>query len=157
MERFKQTEIGMIPEDWEVKSCEECMESIIDYRGKTPKKSIKKVIRTDSQNQIINNQSFHKFVTDGIPVEYKTKDGIKNNSVFLFDFKNTKKEKVSSELIFSFFVKLSYSIATPPLPDIDCLYIFIYRIWIILFFIRQLYFFYFLTYIINIISLDFNA
>ncbi len=53
--------------------------------------AIKKVIRTDSQNQIINNQHFHKFVTDGVPVQYKRKDGsIKDDSVQLFDFSNIK-------------------------------------------------------------------
>lgn len=52
--------------------------------------AIKKVIRTDSQNQVINNQLFHKFITDGVPVEYKVKDRIKNDSVKLFDFDNLK-------------------------------------------------------------------
>ncbi len=36
---FKQTEIGMIPEDWEVRKLETVIDKIIDYRGKTPKKS----------------------------------------------------------------------------------------------------------------------
>jgi len=52
--------------------------------------AIKKIKRTDSQNQIINNQSFHKFITEGVPVEYKTKDGIKHNYVQLFDLKEIK-------------------------------------------------------------------
>jgi len=53
--------------------------------------AIKKVIRTDSQNQIINNQHFHKFVTEGVPVQYKRKDGsVKDDSVLLFDFNNIK-------------------------------------------------------------------
>ena len=37
---FKQTEIGIIPKDWEMKEIEKCLEKIIDYRGKTPKKAI---------------------------------------------------------------------------------------------------------------------
>jgi type I restriction enzyme S subunit len=37
--KFKETEIGMIPEDWELLTLEKAMESIIDYRGKTPKKT----------------------------------------------------------------------------------------------------------------------
>ena len=48
--------------------------------------AIKKIIRTDSQNQIINNQSFHKYITDGVPVEYKKNGEIKNDIVFLFDY-----------------------------------------------------------------------
>src|SRR3989338_3436030 len=30
--------------------------------------AVKKVLRHDSQNQTVNNQHFHKFVTDGVPV-----------------------------------------------------------------------------------------
>ncbi|PKP60389.1 MAG: DEAD/DEAH box helicase [Candidatus Altiarchaeales archaeon HGW-Altiarchaeales-1] len=52
--------------------------------------AIKKVLMTESQNQIINNQHFHRFVTEGVPVEYKTKDGIKNDNLWLFDFENIK-------------------------------------------------------------------
>ncbi len=37
-QKFKETEIGKIPEDWKVLTIEEATESIIDYRGKTPKK-----------------------------------------------------------------------------------------------------------------------
>src|SRR3989344_1930405 len=53
--------------------------------------AIKKIIRTESQNLIINNQHFHKFVTEGVPVQYKRKDGsVKDDNVLLFDFKNVK-------------------------------------------------------------------
>src|SRR3989339_542340 len=53
--------------------------------------AIKKIIRTESQNLIINNQYFHKFVTEGVPVQYKRKDGsVKNDNVLLFDFNNIK-------------------------------------------------------------------
>ena len=51
--------------------------------------AIKKVIRQEP-NQIVNNQHFHKFVTDGVPVEYKTKSGIKHDTVWLFDYNNIK-------------------------------------------------------------------
>jgi type I restriction enzyme S subunit len=37
--KFKETEIGMIPEDWAVEPIETCLEKIIDYRGKTPQKT----------------------------------------------------------------------------------------------------------------------
>src|SRR3989338_7307444 len=47
--------------------------------------AIKKILRHESQNQIINNQQFHKFITDGVPVEYKLKGEIKHNKVELFD------------------------------------------------------------------------
>jgi len=51
--------------------------------------AVKKVLRTDSQNSVINNQYFHQMVMNGVPVEYKRKDGgIKNGSAWLFDFNN---------------------------------------------------------------------
>jgi type I restriction enzyme S subunit len=37
--KFKQTELGMVPEDWEVVKIDDALSKIIDYRGKTPKKS----------------------------------------------------------------------------------------------------------------------
>src|SRR3989344_2364620 len=53
--------------------------------------AIKKVVRTDSQNQVINNQNFHRMVVNGIDVEYKKKNGeIKNDKVWLFDDNNIK-------------------------------------------------------------------
>ena len=33
---YKQTEIGIIPEDWEVTSLKKVLSKIIDNRGKTP-------------------------------------------------------------------------------------------------------------------------
>lgn len=50
--------------------------------------AIKKIKRTDSQNQTANNQSFHNFVTDGVPVEYNTKEGVKHGTARLFDYEN---------------------------------------------------------------------
>jgi len=55
--------------------------------------AIKKVIRTDSQNLVINNQHFHKMIVNGVPVEYKRKDGsVKNDIVWLFDYNNKHNE-----------------------------------------------------------------
>jgi len=49
--------------------------------------AIKKVLRTGSQNLVVNNQDFHKLVVNGVPVQYKRKDGgIKDELVWLFDF-----------------------------------------------------------------------
>ncbi|MEM4398113.1 MAG: type I restriction endonuclease subunit R, partial [Candidatus Woesearchaeota archaeon] len=68
-------------------------DAIIKINKEIPKEAIdeaiKKVIRTESQNQIINNQHFHKMLINGVDVEYKNKNGeIKNDKVWLFDFKN---------------------------------------------------------------------
>lgn len=35
---YKHTEVGIIPEDWEVLSIKGIVKNIIDYRGVTPKK-----------------------------------------------------------------------------------------------------------------------
>jgi type I restriction enzyme S subunit len=37
--QFKETQIGKIPQQWELLTLEKCTEAIIDYRGKTPRKS----------------------------------------------------------------------------------------------------------------------
>jgi len=37
--------------------------------------AVKKVLRTESQDQVVNNQLFHKLVTNGVNVEYKRADG----------------------------------------------------------------------------------
>ena len=60
---------------------------------KTPEEAreeaIKKVLRTESQQLIINNQNFHKKLVEGVDIEYRRKDGsIANEKVWLFDFKN---------------------------------------------------------------------
>ncbi|MBU4492310.1 MAG: hypothetical protein KKD69_07600 [Euryarchaeota archaeon] len=50
--------------------------------------AIKKVLRTESPHLIINNQSFHKMLVEGVDVEYRRKDGsIVGDKVWLFDFK----------------------------------------------------------------------
>ena len=51
--------------------------------------AIKKVLRTESQNPVVNNQDFHKSVVNGISVQFRRKDGsIKDELVWLFDFNN---------------------------------------------------------------------
>src|SRR3990170_8052100 len=50
---------------------------------------VKKVLRSESPLLIINNQSFHKKLVEGVDIEYRKKDGsIANDKVWLFDFKN---------------------------------------------------------------------
>jgi type I restriction enzyme R subunit len=52
--------------------------------------AIKKLLRSESQSLIFNNKSFHKMLVEGVPVEYRRKDGsIAGDSVKLFDFENT--------------------------------------------------------------------
>jgi type I restriction enzyme R subunit len=51
--------------------------------------AVKKVLRSESQNLVENNQSFHRLVTNGISVQYKRTDGsVKDDIVWLFDHQN---------------------------------------------------------------------
>jgi type I restriction enzyme R subunit len=38
--------------------------------------ALKKVLRTESPNALINNETFHKYLTEGVDVEVRTADGI---------------------------------------------------------------------------------
>ena len=48
--------------------------------------ALKKVLRTDSPNTLINNENFHKYLTEGIDVEVRTADGIRGEKVYIVDF-----------------------------------------------------------------------
>jgi type I restriction enzyme, R subunit len=50
--------------------------------------ALKKVLRTDSPNPLINNETFHKYLTEGVDVEVRTKDGIRGEKVYLVDFEH---------------------------------------------------------------------
>ena len=48
--------------------------------------ALKKVLRTDSPVALINNENFHKYLTEGIDVEVRTADGIRGEKVYIVDF-----------------------------------------------------------------------
>lgn len=50
--------------------------------------ALKKVLRTDSPNLLINNETFHKYLTDGVDVEIRTDSGIRGEKVYIVDFEN---------------------------------------------------------------------
>jgi type I restriction enzyme, R subunit len=50
--------------------------------------AIRKVVHVDIPNAVANNRRFHRFLTDGVPVEYKGKDRIIHDQLQLIDFKN---------------------------------------------------------------------
>jgi type I restriction enzyme R subunit len=50
--------------------------------------ALKKVLRTESPNALINNETFHKYLTEGIDVEVRTADGIRGEKVYIVDFDN---------------------------------------------------------------------
>ncbi|MBU1855080.1 MAG: type I restriction endonuclease subunit R, partial [Nanoarchaeota archaeon] len=52
---------------------------------------IKKVKRLNSKNQIKNNEQFHTFLIEGVPLEYRAKNGkITSDYIKLIDFNNPK-------------------------------------------------------------------
>lgn len=48
--------------------------------------ALKKVLRTDSPSLLINNESFHKYLTEGIDIEYRKDGQIRGDKVYLVDF-----------------------------------------------------------------------
>jgi type I restriction enzyme R subunit len=48
--------------------------------------ALKKVLRTDSPDALINNETFHKYLTEGVDVEVRTPDGIRGEKVHIVDF-----------------------------------------------------------------------
>jgi len=50
--------------------------------------ALKKVTRTTSPNLLINNETFHKYLTEGVDVEYRKGDYIRGDKVYLVDFNN---------------------------------------------------------------------
>ena len=48
--------------------------------------ALKKVLRTESPNLFQNNYTFHKYLTDGVDVEYRRGDRIVGDTVWLMDF-----------------------------------------------------------------------
>jgi len=50
--------------------------------------ALKKVLRTDSPHLLINNETFHKYLTEGVDVEVRREDGIRGDKVYLVDFEN---------------------------------------------------------------------
>ncbi len=45
-------------------------------------------LRTDSPNLLINNEVFHRYLTEGVDVEVRRDDGIRGDKVYLVDFDN---------------------------------------------------------------------
>ena len=65
------------PEDWEMTTLEECMEAIIDYRGKTPRKTTcgiplitAKVVkngRIETPDEFIDPSEYDEWMRRGLP------------------------------------------------------------------------------------------
>lgn len=48
--------------------------------------ALKKVLRTESPNALINNETFHRYLTDGVDVEMRTESGIRGAKIYIVDF-----------------------------------------------------------------------
>lgn len=55
--------------------------------------ALKKVLRADSPNDLLNNETFHKYLTEGIEVEVRTNDGIRGEKVYIMDFATPEKNE----------------------------------------------------------------
>ena len=52
--------------------------------------AVKKILRFESPNLVVNSQRFHKFVVEGVDVEYRKGSRIVGDKVWLFDFDKAK-------------------------------------------------------------------
>ena len=50
--------------------------------------ALKKVLRTDSPSALTNNETFHRYLTEGIAVEIRAGDGIRGEIVYIADLEN---------------------------------------------------------------------
>ena len=50
--------------------------------------AVKKLLRTNSPNLFQNNYDVHKYLTDGVDVEYRKGDRIAGDKVWLIDYEN---------------------------------------------------------------------
>src|SRR5258706_3938993 len=55
--------------------------------------ALKKVLRADSPNPLVNNETFHKYLTEGVDVEVRTKDGIRGEKVYIVDFNSAERNE----------------------------------------------------------------
>lgn len=55
--------------------------------------AVKKVSRADSPELVLNNLTFHKYLTEGVEVEYRKGDRIVGDKVWLVDFTNPEKNE----------------------------------------------------------------
>src|SRR5689334_19151467 len=59
-----------------------------DLSTEAKEDALKKVLRTDSPVALINNEIFHRYLTEGVDIEIRTDDGIRGKKVCLVDFEN---------------------------------------------------------------------
>lgn len=50
--------------------------------------ALKKALRADSADALVNNETFHKYLTEGIEIEVRTDTGVRGKQVYLVDFEH---------------------------------------------------------------------
>lgn len=55
--------------------------------------ALRKVLRSDSPNLFQNNYTFHKYLTEGVEIEYRKGDRIAGDKVWLIDYENPSKNE----------------------------------------------------------------
>ena len=55
--------------------------------------AVKKVLRISSPNQILDNQQFHKLLTEGVPISFRKSGDMKHETVSLVDFDHPEKNE----------------------------------------------------------------
>ncbi len=79
-ELYQETALGWIPRDWQVATIESALRSVIDYRGKTPEKTVSGVPLITAKNvrmgyidpeprEFIAESAYVRWMTRGIPVK----------------------------------------------------------------------------------------
>ena len=58
----------------------------VNYEAKDV--AFRKVLRTDSTDALINNETSHKYLTEGIELEVRKEDGVRGENVKIIDFEN---------------------------------------------------------------------
>jgi type I restriction enzyme R subunit len=64
-----------------------------DIPNEAKEDALKKVLRAESPNLLINNETFHKYLTEGIDVEIRTQTGSEWKKVYIVDFDKPKKNE----------------------------------------------------------------
>jgi len=59
-----------------------------DIPYEAQEEALKKVLRADSPDLVMNNHIFHRYLTEGVEVEYRKGDRIVGDKVWLVDFTN---------------------------------------------------------------------
>ena len=64
-----------------------------DIPKEAREESIKKILRISSAKHVLENKTFHKYLIEGVPVEYRKDGKLKSDNIYFIDFENSKKNE----------------------------------------------------------------